>query len=726
MSDAPQEVEAEPEDDKGPPDRSKDLLGPKRSKLRKYLDTLYDDIHKGFQDQSSRSDSQMDFWDCFNCILNSNQFYNGNAEIYVPIIRDAVVARATRFVNQLFPSSGRYVEAVSSDGHQPADIIALLDHYIRRAKLKTSVARPLSLCGDIEGQYNLYVDWGEIQRSIVSKVQRPPTIAQDGAQVPIPEAEEIDDIEEEDILDGGPVFEVLHDSDVLVLPATADSVDEALEAGGVVVIHRRMSKAKIDGLSDAGEFDAKEAKELKDKMKSAEGKDPEKKLNEAVGINAKGSSASVWEVWHKVPLDDKGKYDEDGARKLCRIWFGPDRTPLGCKRNPHWNDRCPLLSAPVVKIPGVFKGQSMIEPIASLQYEANDAANEMADADHYAALPIVAASPERAPGPLILNLAAVWDIDPASVKFMEFPDLGARGIRRIQAAMQAVFQALGVNPAMLPQQTGRHGAKRNQAEIAMEQQVDLLTTAEAVSVMEEGIFTPAMGWCVDLDHQFRDRELTVRMFGTMGIEAMLQQIPPLHNRARFEFKWWGVEQARNAAQLQQQIAWLNIARGMRQEIAQEGYSLRVGPVLEASAMSTFGARTGALVLVDRKHQMTMPAELENQLLLEGHEVPVQPMDSDIEHIKAHMPAAQADTYGQVKLHIQKHLHQLKMKQAAMMMAQGQAGGDGAPSGQRPSRGGAPPRMGAQPAGPRMSKGPPGMIRPDSMPKAGAVGMPRKM
>jgi hypothetical protein len=101
MSDAPQEVEAEPEDDKGPPDRSKDLLGPKRSKLRKYLDTLYDDIHKGFQDQSSRSDSQMDFWDCFNCILNSNQFYNGNAEIYVPIMRDAVRQPALSVIGSL-------------------------------------------------------------------------------------------------------------------------------------------------------------------------------------------------------------------------------------------------------------------------------------------------------------------------------------------------------------------------------------------------------------------------------------------------------------------------------------------------------------------------------------------------------------------------------------------------------------------------------------------------
>jgi hypothetical protein len=488
-----------------------------------------------------------------------------------------------------------------------------------------------------------------------------------------------------------------------------------------------MSKPKIDALADADEFDSGEAKELKEKMTASENKDPEKKLNEAVGINAKGGSATVWECWHKIPLNDKGKHSEKGGRRLCRVWFGPDRVPLGAKRNPHWNDRCPLLSAPVVKIPGVFKGSSMVDPIASLQYEANDAANEMADADHFAALPIIARDPADGTKPLILNLAAVWDVNPNNVKFMEFPDLGARGLRRIQAAQQGIFQALGVNPAMLPQQSGRPGAKRNQAEVAMEQQVDILTTAEAVSVMEEGIFTPAMQWSVDLDHQYRDRSLTVRMFGTMGIEAALEEIPPLHNRARYEFKWWGVEQARNAAQLQQQVAWLNIARGMRQEIAQEGYSLRVGPVLESSAMSTFGARTGALVLVDQRHQMTLPPELENQLMLEGHEVPVQPMDPDIEHIKAHMPIAQQDMTGHVRLHIQAHMQAMQMKQAAAMMQQQAAAMQGQGNGgQRPSRGGAPPRMGAQPAGPRLVKGPPGSIHPDQMPRAGAVGMPRKM
>ena len=71
-----------------------------------------------------------------------------------------------------------------------------------------------------------------------------------------------------------------------------------------------------------------------------------------------------------------------------------------------------------------------------------------------------------------------------------------------------------------------------------------------------------------------------------------------------------------------------------------------------------------------------------------------------------------------------------MAQAAQQQMQGgrppmdQRGQGGAP-GPRPSRSGAPPRIGAMPAGPRLATAPPGAIRPDAMPAAGAVPFPRR-
>ena len=82
---------------------------------------------------------------------------------------------------------------------------------------------------------------------------------------------------------------------------------------------------------------------------------------------------------------------------------------------------------------------------------------------------------------------------------------------------------------MMPNSSGRPGAKRNQAEIAQEQQVDILTTADAVTTLEEGILTPLMQRFAQYDHQFRDAPMTIRMFGEMGERAVMQRTS---NRSR--------------------------------------------------------------------------------------------------------------------------------------------------------------------------------------------------
>src|SRR5512135_755624 len=212
-----------------PVDRDRDLLGRKDSPIRKRLAKLFDEVKKGFEDQSERSDRLDEYWRAYNCEWSSDtQFYNGNATIYAPIIHDAVEARATRFANQLFPQGGRPVDAVTSDGSSDAEQVAILEHYIRLAHFKTNVLKSMLRNGDIEGQFNLYVDWAEYRRQLVSRETHGPVDPMTGAEMP---GEPIDDIKEEDVTEGRPVFEVLHDCDVLVLPASADSIEEALQSG---------------------------------------------------------------------------------------------------------------------------------------------------------------------------------------------------------------------------------------------------------------------------------------------------------------------------------------------------------------------------------------------------------------------------------------------------------------------------------------------------------------
>ena len=324
---------------------------------------------KGFEDQASRSDDIETWWNCFNCELDDNQFYNGNAAVYVPLIRDAVNARATRFVNQLFPASGRYIDCTASDGGQPYEILALLNHYVEAAKLKTQIVKPLLRTGDIEGQYNLYVEWNEVERQLVERRSHGVLIEHNGEHVEA-DGEEIEDIEEEDVVEGRPAFEVLHDSDVLIQPASADSVEDALARGGSVTIVRRLSEDQVDKMADDKEIRRDELDDIENSMYSDPNMpglaDTTKQLIRAVGIKSKGKHAILFETWTLLPLDDGGKFSEDGTKCLCRVWFGVGRQILGAKRNPYWNDRCPLLSVPVEKIPGSAKGKSQVEALAPL------------------------------------------------------------------------------------------------------------------------------------------------------------------------------------------------------------------------------------------------------------------------------------------------------------------------------------------------------------------------
>jgi hypothetical protein len=104
--------------------------------------------------------------------------------------------------------------------------------------------------------------------------------------------------------------------------------------------------------------------------------------------------------------------------------------------------------------------------------------------------------------------------------------------------------------------------KQSQAEVANEQQVDILTTADSVTVLENSILTPMVARFLELDHQYRDDVVTVRQYGQLGKQAEMQRIEPIQFNRRYQFRWYGVEAARTTQQVQQQIAALNVIRGI--------------------------------------------------------------------------------------------------------------------------------------------------------------------
>lgn len=686
--------------------------------LKDDLAELYVDVEKGFQDQRNRCDDIQDNWDLYNCKLTERQYYAGNTKIFVPFVRDAVDARVTRFTNQLFPQSNRCIEVLTGERDHPWHIQALVEGYVRKTKLRTRVVPALLRNGDCEGQYTLYVSWKTIKRDIVGRTMKIPTTN----GMPNEAAEPVEDITEEVFKDAYPDVEVLHDPDLLVMPPTAESVDDAIyEHGGFVTILRRWTKGKIKKLIKDGEIDEESGKKLIDAM-SSEQRDPKidiaKELNDVAGVKAGGKKAVVYETWKLMEVPGAK------VRKLCRIYQAGGDLNLSFRLSPFWNGKCPVITAPVEKVAGAIKGVGPVNAVGDLQVLANDTINEGADTAHFSAMPIVMSDPLSNPriDTMVISLAALWECDPSKTQIVQFPDLWRSAMERAEAVKIQIFQTLGVNPAMIPNQTGGAHKKKNQAEIANEQQVDLLTTADAVSNIEESILTPLVQWFVDLDAQFRDDETTVKVYGEFGLEAKMERVPPLQLNTDYEYKWFGVEAARNAAQMQQQIAWVNVVKELPPD-SYPDYQLDLTPLIIQGTENVFGPRLAPQIF-KRKSVISVDPTVENEMMEYGHVVMVHPADNDEMHIQAHMIAAQAtgDPHGTFREHIQKHQEQMlhKAQQQQMTVPSGQQNRPG--GGARMGRG---PRPGAQPGMPRGGQQPAGMIHQDRMPRAGAVTMPRK-
>jgi hypothetical protein len=686
-----------------------------REKIKEELLKTYIGIDKAFEAAADRINDNLDYWDIYNCELGTHQYYTGISRVFVPIVKDAIDARATRFVNQVFPQSGHYVECITDQDEQPEARLALLGHYIETAKLRENVLPAVFRNGDIEGQWNIYVGWQERTKHVTTKVQKGPDLG-DGLQLDaddVGDDDRIEDVKEEKVLEFGPCVEVLSDNDVMIYPAVSDSVDDALyNRGGAVTILRRWSDAMIKQKIADGEIEEEPGEHLIEAMKSRGSgpgnnttrRDTLKDHADAAGIKSGGAGkyALVYETWKVLKVDDE--------MRLTRTYFGSDKLILSCRLNPFWCDLCPLLSVPVAKVAGMAKGISKVKAVATMQYQANDFLNQGADSATMGLNPISAVDPLACPKmeSLVIAQGAVWPIAPGGIKFLEFPRLWENAEALVEGLSRRIMQTLSVNPSMLTQRSG--SKKLTQGEIMAEQQIDMLSTADVIIPFEAGILTPLIQRFDAYDAQYRQEGIWVRAFGKNGMKSAMQEVPPQQVGYRVWYKWLGVEQARTSQQMQQQISFINVLRTIPPEMM-PGRKLDIVPVVENACLSVFGPNVAPRVFKPLSDLVGMPPEEENQLLAAGIDLPVEPNDNDAQHMQVH---AQLPPSRVRDGHIAKHQMQMSAKnQAAAAQQQAAQGG-------KPGGGG--PQAGAMQKGPHGGKGPPGALRPAQM--AGGMAGPQ--
>lgn len=689
-----------------------------REDVKKQLLKIFDDIQKGFVDQVDRSDQICDFWDAYNCRLQGNQYYSGNNQLFIPLIHNAIEALKTRFLNRLFPMAGRNIDVTTEDGQIPHAEMALLEMYTERASLKTKVVPPMLVAGNVEGQYTGCVTWSKKTRYTVVRTTKPITTG----GIEHPDLGETHTLDDETITDSGPELDLIPDPDFLLLPATAESLDEAMEVGGSATALCRWSKERVQKAIDDEEIDTKHGADLIMAMTRAEDgeyRNIPKKLADAAGIKAGGSYALIHRTWARIKV---GK-----DRRLVLAYYAGNDVILGAKLCPYWCDKPDYISRPVLKSPGVFKGRSPMKPCMPMQLYANDILNEGADVSNYSMLPVVMTDPEKNPkiGSMVMDLMAVWETSPRDTQIVQFPPIYQHAFNIINACERYINQTLGVNASMIPQSTGVPGRKRNQAEVALEQQVDLMSTDVGLAVAED-FLSEVIERFAEYDAQFRDNKTMVRTVGELGVKAQMVTVPPGQMGKRWRYRWFGVEASRTAQQIQQQISLLNVLKEMSQDpaVQQAGYRINPVPLMRTAAENAFGPRMAPEIFESIRDKLSMDQELENVMLAEGMHVTISPLDDDATHLQKLMPAMQAsggDPHGVFREHAMAHNAAMQAKNMQQMQQAAQMQG-GPGGGQRQIRG---PNPGSTPQPPRIGQQPNGAIHPDQM-RGPGVSMPRRM
>lgn len=671
---------------------------------------LFPVIESAYINRKEADEAIEEYWHIFNAEADDNQSYQGNTRSYIPAVRDAIAARAKRTVKQLFPRKYKHVEAVGSDPRPPEAQLSLLEHYIRAIKLK-SICRTMLVSGDVTGQWNLYVDWRKTTRTVADLITRNRILhTVEGSEVELEDPEEADEeVEPVDVTTQGPTVVDFATEDLVVIPPTCNDIEDA----DITCIKLRISKSLMKKFIDEGTFVLTDAEsDLSEWISDHKGLDtvnPPKQRTEAVGINTRGTDkyACVYEAHVRMKWDDGNEY-------LTYVYFAGETELIGIIKAPQWGQKRPIISAPVERVEGSFNGKSKVDPVKCIQWNLNDFWNMGQDSAMYSMMPIVMTDPLSNPNyaAMVLGLAAVWPVDPNKTKFQAFPSLWKDSVALCAAMKSQIWESLDVNEMMMGRMPA--GRKNNQM-VGSQQMEQSVAIMDAASRFEEEILNPLMERMFEYDTQYRDESIQVLKQGELGVRAAMTEIEPQQWGERYYFQWAGTSFILSMQLMQQQIATMNVLRGIPpQQLG--GLTLNIAPILKMMVDNVFGPELGSQILTDDRNRFTIPADIEDEMMTNGIPAQVHPADDDVQHIPQHQKSAQAtgDPQGLIRAHLAEHMKQFQAKQQAAMAAQQQQkppGVPGVPGGARPGVPGT-PRPGAQPAPQRITQNPPGAAQPD--------------
>ncbi len=252
-----------------------------------------------------------------------------------------------------------------------------------------------------------------------------------------------------------------------------------------------------------------------------------------------------------------------------------DKTMLELRRNPYFHQRPPYLAHSINTKPGLWYGYGAGRKVRSLQYLANDFANQTNDCAQYSLNPINKVNPGLVSKMRPLAPGVTWemmDINEGQ-KFERPPvELIQDGLMMLNATVGMVRDSGGAPPVI--QGVGAGGGAKTATGTQILQRNAMTPLQDVVEDVELNVMVPLMHMVWLLAQQYRDEAVMIAIAGeSVKVSPEDLIIDP-------EFRWMASNQAQNQAQRaaasQQFMAALMPAIPYLQSI---GYKVDPTPVL---------------------------------------------------------------------------------------------------------------------------------------------------
>src|SRR3972149_4243720 len=622
--------------------------------------------------RSSLNSKYLEYYNIYRTV-HDIRFYNGEAQVYIPVLRKAAEQFVSRVKRALFPTDDVFdVEPLDQDTDDESDVIYdyMKWQIEKRVKLKQKIDRFLRQLA-MFGWAVVECGWEEDIKKIVGlRKKRVP--AKEKRVDPITgneyyeETGEIDIVIEEAVKEivkkRNPTFDVQDNFATYLWPHTANDMDEV---HGVITLSKQ-TKNWLLSQKKKGVYVNIESSE----MSSGDLDDQWNWSMEArLATDGLTNANELDKTFPRVTLVKyHGLYnwgtEEEPDEHETVITTISSRICIELRKCQYFDNEKPYVLGRINELMNEIYSSGLYEPLAKLQYYLNDTANQTFDSNYYSLNPIVKYDPGR-----VVNIAsiafapgAMWALtDPSAADIIRPPEVASIGFSIMAQVKGLIEEYSGLQNIPM---TGRKAALHIQAL----QQEYSLPVQQIVENLEDTIMSPWLKKAYSRVQQFLNKKDVVRVTGRKGLKYW-RTIDPTNLAGDYNFYWRGANQTTNIHIKSQQIAqFLNTMSPWVQLMMQQQKLPNIEWLLKEYWSDGLAMDGEDKLFISMQDERALPPEIENMIMALGKPLPTSMGDDHQGHMQAHQPLLQSampEIVEIARMHMEKHQKDFENMQKLM-------------------------------------------------------------